>query len=388
MPETSAARLAANRLNATKSTGPKTVEGKERSSRNAMKHGFSASLITVHGDDPEMLAERAADWQEELNPEGRGIDGYLVGRLVRTSARLDRLDSVHASRVAKFARDARKARTELRMREVDLYAEMLLEGRCDVAVRRLMLIPEGCRYLIGEWESLRPALEPPAHWDRADQKRMVRLMGHYTAALGKCPGPLMLATLAIIEHRDVAHKLKRNENPDILMWVEKYINEQAHQYDLDKVGWLSDKSEKYETWLTQKIDTTVADLRDLKARLDAEDAAEDAELPYQAMFDATDEGKLIHRYEMDTERSFHRSLKELRDLAKARQQNTQPVVSKVVAQIRPPAQAVATAPPTSRNEPTGRGPDDPFSTSFEPRNPQFGTEHIAMVPRNLTKNQR
>jgi hypothetical protein len=97
---------------------------------------------------------------------------------------------------------------------------------------------------------------------------------------------------------------------------------------------------------------------------------------------------LIHRYEMDTERSFHRSLKELRDLAKAREQNTQPIVNKIVAQIRPPAQTVATAPPTSRNEPTGRGPDDPFSTSFEPRNPHFGTEHIAIVPRNSTKHQR
>ena len=355
---------------------------------NATKHGFSASLITVHGDDPEMLAERAADWQAELNPDGRGLDGYLVGRLVRTSARLDRIDNVHLARVAKFSRDARKARTEERMRDVDTYAEMLLEGRCDVAVRRLMLTPEGCQYLIGEWEAMRPALEPPPHWDAADQVRVSRLMGAYTAAKGKCPGPLMLATMAITEHRDVARKLKRNENPDALMWVEKYVNDQAHRTDIEKVDWLADKSEKCQIWLTQKINTTVADLRDLKARLEADDAAEDAELPYQAMFDATDEGKLIHRYEMDTERSFHRSLKELRDLAKARQQSAQPIATNAVAQIWPPAQAVATSPSTSRNEPTGRGPDDPFGTSLEPRNPHFGTEDITMVPRNRTKNQR
>ncbi len=40
-------RLAANRENAKKSTGPRTDEGKARSSRNAVKHGFRASSFTV-----------------------------------------------------------------------------------------------------------------------------------------------------------------------------------------------------------------------------------------------------------------------------------------------------------------------------------------------------
>ena len=40
-------RLAANRENAKKSTGPRTSEGRARSSRNAVKHGFRASSFTV-----------------------------------------------------------------------------------------------------------------------------------------------------------------------------------------------------------------------------------------------------------------------------------------------------------------------------------------------------
>ncbi len=40
-------RLAANRENAKKSTGPRTPEGRARSSRNAVKHGFRASSFTV-----------------------------------------------------------------------------------------------------------------------------------------------------------------------------------------------------------------------------------------------------------------------------------------------------------------------------------------------------
>src|SRR5579883_2445321 len=40
-------RLAANRENAKKSTGPRTEEGKARSSKNAVKHGFRSSSFTV-----------------------------------------------------------------------------------------------------------------------------------------------------------------------------------------------------------------------------------------------------------------------------------------------------------------------------------------------------
>ena len=42
---TSPARLAANRLNARKSTGPRTVEGKQRSAQNARTHGLTALTL-------------------------------------------------------------------------------------------------------------------------------------------------------------------------------------------------------------------------------------------------------------------------------------------------------------------------------------------------------
>ncbi|MGA3096777.1 MAG: hypothetical protein ABSF25_10020, partial [Bryobacteraceae bacterium] len=40
-------RLAANRANAAKSTGPRTPEGKARCSQNARKHVFTASTFAV-----------------------------------------------------------------------------------------------------------------------------------------------------------------------------------------------------------------------------------------------------------------------------------------------------------------------------------------------------
>jgi hypothetical protein len=46
-----AAQLAANRANAQKSTGPRTIEGKQRSAMNRLKHGLSARTIVLNHED-------------------------------------------------------------------------------------------------------------------------------------------------------------------------------------------------------------------------------------------------------------------------------------------------------------------------------------------------
>ncbi len=53
----SPAQLAANRANARKSTGPRTPEGKARSSRNALKHGLLARHLVLGDNDPHEVRQ-------------------------------------------------------------------------------------------------------------------------------------------------------------------------------------------------------------------------------------------------------------------------------------------------------------------------------------------
>lgn len=53
----SPARIAANRANARKSTGPRTRKGKDRSRQNALKHGLLANQILINDDDPAEAPE-------------------------------------------------------------------------------------------------------------------------------------------------------------------------------------------------------------------------------------------------------------------------------------------------------------------------------------------
>lgn len=52
IPMTSLKQITANRRNALQSTGPRTEQGKDRSRRNALRHGLTAETVIEGFDDP------------------------------------------------------------------------------------------------------------------------------------------------------------------------------------------------------------------------------------------------------------------------------------------------------------------------------------------------
>src|SRR3989344_695592 len=87
-------KITANRKNAKLSTGPKTEDGKETASLNALKHGILSNhlFIPTSGDptDSKGFAAFLELFCEEMQPEGI-LESLLVDRLFATFWRLRRL---------------------------------------------------------------------------------------------------------------------------------------------------------------------------------------------------------------------------------------------------------------------------------------------------------
>src|SRR4051812_43217134 len=87
--EISPARLAANRANSLRSTGPRTPLGKSVSKLNGLVHGMRAESDILPGEDPAELDRRSAAWADELGAQ-TGPERYLAGAAARASWRIDR----------------------------------------------------------------------------------------------------------------------------------------------------------------------------------------------------------------------------------------------------------------------------------------------------------
>jgi hypothetical protein len=87
------AQVAANRINAQKSTGPRTAEGKAVVAQNALKHGLLAREAVIRGEDPGEFEFYRDRMLGELAPVGT-VESVLAERAVGLSWRLRRAERV------------------------------------------------------------------------------------------------------------------------------------------------------------------------------------------------------------------------------------------------------------------------------------------------------
>jgi hypothetical protein len=92
---TSVRQLEANRHNALKSTGPKTADGKQRSRRNALRHGFTAETVIEPLESPEEYRAFEDAIVSEYLPQ-TPVEQELVHRIASLFWRLRRATSIEA----------------------------------------------------------------------------------------------------------------------------------------------------------------------------------------------------------------------------------------------------------------------------------------------------
>src|SRR3954452_14470697 len=95
-PETTmstAARAEINRQNAATSTGPKTEEGKARSSQNAMKHGLNSNRRVLPWESQQEYEVLQRTFDEQYRPVS-DMECELLDRMVDCWWKLQRVSKV------------------------------------------------------------------------------------------------------------------------------------------------------------------------------------------------------------------------------------------------------------------------------------------------------
>ena len=347
------ARIAANRLNAQKSTGPKSAEGKERSRANAVKHGMTGEGIALGSEEAAAVEARLSGFGADYRPvttAGRA----LARRAAMLSVRLERCAIREAAAISTRARAAAAEFDEARAPEVEEHFGKL-EADPAGSIRRLRRMPEGVDRLVATWKDLRWELarRGPTYWD-APKGAMASLL------TGRKPGGLGMGRAEALSNA-----------------VQGFLRSLE---DSDGAG-LDDKARR--DWARRELLALmagmVAGLEAHRATLDLDAIAADrAGAGARALFDPSKEATLARKYEAAADREMHRALKEMKAVeAEAAAEAAAPAGSPAplgsfspVAPARPatPPPAPCPAPSASRS-----GADEgPTPAPIAPGRPEDG----------------
>src|SRR4051812_9638345 len=113
-----ARRIAANRRNARRSTGPQTAAGKRRSSRNATSHGIYCRDLVLPGESQREFQAYRDAYLLRLNPQDV-LELLIVDRIVAAGWKLKRLQAAEPHLHGVEAEAMRESEEALRQRAKD-----------------------------------------------------------------------------------------------------------------------------------------------------------------------------------------------------------------------------------------------------------------------------
>ena len=168
-------QIAANRLNAARSTGPKTEAGKARSRANALTHGLAGSGAAVAEAFADVAAARREAWHAEIRPETDEA-AWSLDLAVAITTRLDRCDDTHNALVGQSVARARLAWDIDRRLDAATLAEGLPRRPYHV-VAGLEATRHGAELLAGAWHRLGASADARGAWSDAERSEALDLLG-------------------------------------------------------------------------------------------------------------------------------------------------------------------------------------------------------------------
>ena len=283
-------KLAANRENAKKSTGPRTDAGKAISRRNGLKHGLTGAGIVIPGEDVELVAGRFDRLTAELKPRTE-LGVVLAEQISILSIRLIRCAVSETATLSENVRLAESRSLEARLSMVDELFEGL-NTRPYTCARQLEQYPEGIDRLLDLYASVRTDLGHPTlqlfdgyHYQRLD------------AMEGRTPSDFPATRVKALSQAYLGNCVYLNESEAAIDKME-----QSERQAWAKAGLLA------------IIDERVMILMDRRAELEPQEARARTNLSKAAQVDLSPDAQLARKYESAARREMFRSIREFREV--------------------------------------------------------------------------
>jgi hypothetical protein len=362
--EISAARLAANRANAARSTGPKTPEGKARAALNGLTHGMRAETLILPGEDPEELQKRLDTWTEELGA-ATDAERYLVKNAVHASWRIDRCRDSEAAALTAQILEISEGFDDRQAREVTrLVAEF--ETDAPAAVAALRRSSHGCRWLVAQWSILADRLVDFVSVEPTDRLRAIALMGKRRLDLFGEPDVWrwVSAHVSALLGKDV-------ETEKVAGYLESHRPEAMPRSEflrrLDVLVVTMPDRKQGHAIAKAIVAGMIAELTERAELLEAREERDQSLRVRAASLDGSPAGAYRLRYEMAHERSLRNALRELRALQASRPEPveapSEPRPDAAPSEPKPPAAAAPSelrpAPSEPRETLAGSAPSEP-----------------------------
>jgi hypothetical protein len=171
-------QIAANLANSALSTGPKSIEGKDKSRLNALKHGLAASIsaaLIATDSDRKFLEERKARWLDSFQPVSDD-QHWLFEGLVVESIRIERCQDAFFALCRQHGERARLQWVEDRRRDAADLAGGLRRNPGATA-RKLEATLQGCDLMITFWKGLASHIDRHGDWSDPQRSLALDLLG-------------------------------------------------------------------------------------------------------------------------------------------------------------------------------------------------------------------